>query len=231
MIRSSHGSKVLRRILIGAVTLLIPVLAGCEAGNNAPTLEFHPAANGAYGTADAVTVDNAFILGGRNNTLLASGSSASMFLYLYNDSGSADKLISVSAPGTATSVQITGGSVTVPANGSSRPERPRAPDRAARSDQRAAQREDGRRGPHLPERGRAVADGPSAGTDVVLRLLLAASSAGQFYQAAGRDRYGYPEPEPGRISSAFREPVGKRLADPVAGGPHGPVYAAAESNL
>ena len=92
MIRSSHGSKVLRRILIGALALLVPVLAGCEAGNNAPTLEFHPAANGAYGTADAVTVDNAFILGGRNNTLLASGSSASMFLYLYNGSGSADKL-------------------------------------------------------------------------------------------------------------------------------------------
>ncbi len=117
MIRSSHGSKVLRRILIGALALLVPVLAGCEAGNNAPTLEFHPAANGAYGTADAVTVDNAFILGGRNNTVLASGSSASMFLYLYNGSGTTDKLISVSAPGTATSVQITGGSVTVPANG------------------------------------------------------------------------------------------------------------------
>jgi len=117
VIRSSHGRKPLRRLLIGAAALLIPVLAGCEAGNNAPTLEFHPAANGAYGTAGAVTVDNAFILGGRNNTLLASGSSASMFLYLYNDSGSADKLLSVSAPGTATSVQITGGSVTVPANG------------------------------------------------------------------------------------------------------------------
>ena len=109
MIRSSHGSKVLRRLLIGALALLIPVLAGCEAGDDAPTLKFHPAANGAYGTADAVTVDNAFVLGGRNNTLLASGSSASMFLYLYKHSGSADKLISVSAPGTATSVQITGG--------------------------------------------------------------------------------------------------------------------------
>jgi copper(I)-binding protein len=117
VIRSSHGSKVLRRFLIGALALLIPVLAGCEAGNNAPTLEFHPAAAGAYGTAGAVTVDNAFILGGRNNTLLASGSSASMFLYLYNGSGSADKLTSVSAPGTATSVQLTGGSVTVPATG------------------------------------------------------------------------------------------------------------------
>ena len=60
MIRSSHGSKVLRRFLIGALALLIPVLAGCEAGNNAPTLEFHPAAAGAYGTAGAVTVDNAW---------------------------------------------------------------------------------------------------------------------------------------------------------------------------
>ncbi len=221
MIRSSHGSKVLRRLLIGALALLIPVLAGCEAGNNAPTLEFHPAANGAYGTADPVTVDNAFILGGQNNTLLASGSSASMFLYLYNSSGSADKLTSVSAPGTATSVQITGGSVTVPAHGSSRPERPRAPDRAARSDQRAAQREDGHRGPHLPERRRAVADGPSAGTDVVLFLLLAASSEGHFYQAgdAGRERYGYGDPEPGSVSSALRESLGERLADPVAAAP------------
>ena len=117
MIRSSHGSKMLPRLLIGALALLIPVIAGCEAGDNAPTLEFHPAADGAYGTAGAVTVDNAFILGGRNSVLLAAGSSASMFLYLYNGSGSADKLTSVSAPGTAASVQITGGSVTLPANG------------------------------------------------------------------------------------------------------------------
>ena len=56
MIRSSHGSKVLRRFLIGALALLIPVLAGCEAGNNAPTLEFHPAAAGAYGTAVSTTM-------------------------------------------------------------------------------------------------------------------------------------------------------------------------------
>ena len=115
MIRSSHGSKLLRRLLIGAAALLIPVLTGCEAGNGAPTLQFHPAANGAYGTADAIGVDNAFILGGADNAPLAPGSSASMFLAIYNGGNSADKLLSVSAPGTATSVQVAGGSVAVPA--------------------------------------------------------------------------------------------------------------------
>jgi copper(I)-binding protein len=115
VIRSSHGSKLLRRLLIGAAVLLIPVLAGCEAGDSAPTLQFHPAANGAYGSADAIGVDNAFILGAPDNAPLASGSSASMFLAIYNGGNSPDKLLSVSAPGTATSVQVAGGSVAVPA--------------------------------------------------------------------------------------------------------------------
>ena len=39
-----------------------------------------------------------------------------MFFAVYNGGSSADKLMSVSAPGTATSVQVAGGSVTVPAN-------------------------------------------------------------------------------------------------------------------
>ncbi len=120
MIRSSHGSTLLRRLLIGAIVLLVPVLAGCEAGDNAPTLEFHPAANGAYATADAISVDNAFILGGPDGTPLAVGSSASMFLYAYNGGGSADKLVSVSAPGTATSVRLAGGSIALPAQAAAR---------------------------------------------------------------------------------------------------------------
>lgn len=115
MIRSSHGSKPLRRLLIGATALLIPVLAGCEAGNNAPTLEFHPAANGAYASADSVGIINAFILGGNNAAgSLPAGASASMFLGLYNGGSQADKLVSVSAPGTAASVQVIGGSIALP---------------------------------------------------------------------------------------------------------------------
>jgi copper(I)-binding protein len=115
VIRSSHGSKVLRRLLIGAAALLVPMLAGCEAGDNAPTLQFHPAANGAYATADSISVHNAFILGGPDNTPLTPASSASMFLAVYNGGNGADKLISVSAPGSATSVQLAGGSIAVPA--------------------------------------------------------------------------------------------------------------------
>jgi copper(I)-binding protein len=114
VIRSRHGSKLLRRLMIGGVALVVPVLAGCEAGNNSPVLEFHPAAGGAYGSADAVTVSNAFILGGQGNTPLAKGSSAGMFLSVYNGGDSADKLISVDATSVAKSVQLTGGSIAVP---------------------------------------------------------------------------------------------------------------------
>lgn len=119
MIRSSHGSNLLRRLLVGGIALLIPVLAGCEAGNNAPTLEFHPAANGAYATTDNVSIINAFILGAPDSTPLPAGSSASMFVGLYNGNASPDKLISVTASGTATSVQISGGSIALPAQGPS----------------------------------------------------------------------------------------------------------------
>ncbi len=114
MIRSRHGSKLLRRLMIGGVALVVPVLAGCEAGDNSPVLEFHPAAAGAYGTADAVTVSDAFILGGQANQPLAQGSSAAMFLSVFNGSYSSDKLVSVDVSSVAKSVELTGGSIAVP---------------------------------------------------------------------------------------------------------------------
>jgi copper(I)-binding protein len=116
VIRSSHGSKLLRRLMIGGVALVVPILAGCEAGNNSPVLEFHPAAAGAYGTTDAVTISNAFILGGPDSQGLAKGASASLFLSVYNGNDSADKLIGVDASA-AKSVELTGGSIAVPAQG------------------------------------------------------------------------------------------------------------------
>jgi copper(I)-binding protein len=125
VIRSSHGSKLLRRLMIGGIALVVPVLAGCEAGDNSPVLEFHPAAAGAYGTADAVTVSDAFILGGPGNQGLAKGGSASMFLSVYNGSGSADKLIGVDASGAAKSVELTGGSIAVPGQSSADLEGPK----------------------------------------------------------------------------------------------------------
>ena len=114
MIRSSRG-RILRRLMIGGVALLAPVLAGCEAGNGAPVLQFHPAANGAEGTADSLSISNAFILGGSGNQAVPQGGSASLFLSVYNNGGTADKLLGVDATGTAKSVQLTGGSIAIAA--------------------------------------------------------------------------------------------------------------------
>jgi copper(I)-binding protein len=114
VIRTSRG-RLLRRVMIGGVALLAPVLAGCEAGNGAPVLEFHPAANCAEGSADSLTVSDAFILGGANGQAVPAGGSASMFLSVYNGGPTADKLVGVDTAGTAKSVQLAGGSIAVPA--------------------------------------------------------------------------------------------------------------------
>ena len=50
------------RMLFGALAVLAPALAGCEAGYNAPTLEYHPAAFGAYASKNGVSIANAFVL-------------------------------------------------------------------------------------------------------------------------------------------------------------------------
>ena len=84
MIRRSLGKTVARRALIGAVALLVPALAGCEAGLNAPTLEFHPASNGAHAVVDDIRINNAFVLGPPSGSTLPAGASAGFFVGLYN---------------------------------------------------------------------------------------------------------------------------------------------------
>ena len=105
-----------RPLLIGALAVLAPALAGCEAGYNAPTLEYHPAAFGAYATKNGVSISNAFVLGPSPSGPEVAGGRAGVFLAITSQNG--DKLVSASAPGTATSVQILGGPVSVPAVGS-----------------------------------------------------------------------------------------------------------------
>ena len=111
------GKTVARRLTIGALALAIPALAGCEAGFNAPTLQFHAASGGAYTTFNGISINDLFVLGAPSGSVPA-GSSASMFLSLFNSGTSADKLVSVTAPGAATNVQLTGGGVNVPASSS-----------------------------------------------------------------------------------------------------------------
>ena len=65
-----------RRLLFGAMAVLVPVLAGCEAGFDAPTLEFHPAAVGVSTVHNGISIDNAFVLGPPVGTELPPGGQA-----------------------------------------------------------------------------------------------------------------------------------------------------------
>jgi hypothetical protein len=111
------GRKVTRwnrRLLFGAMALLMPALAGCEAGLNAPTLQYHPANFTANKTQGGISFSNLFVLGNANNGEGVAGGRAGIFLSLYAQDG--DRLTKVSAPGTASSVKIAGGSVNLPAD-------------------------------------------------------------------------------------------------------------------
>ena len=101
------------RMLFGALAVLAPALVGCEAGFNAPTLEYHPAAFGAYASKNGVSISNAFVLGPSPSGPEVAGGRAGVFLSITSQDG--DKLVSASAPGTASAVKILGGSVSVPA--------------------------------------------------------------------------------------------------------------------
>lgn len=105
-----------RGLLAGAIAMLVvPALAGCEAGLNAPTQEFHPASAGAHTVIDGISVNNLFVLAAPNGSSLPDGSQASLFMGLFNNNSTSDKLVSVSAS-TAKSVSIAGGSVSLPPN-------------------------------------------------------------------------------------------------------------------
>jgi copper(I)-binding protein len=97
-----------------AAVALVPVLAGCEAGSNAPVLHWHPPTNGASATihegGGEIAIRNAFILGAPVNATLPAGSSAGLFVGLVN-TGPRDRLVSISAPSAATSVTLPKGGV------------------------------------------------------------------------------------------------------------------------
>ena len=100
-----------RRLLIGAIAILVPALAGCEAGYDAPTLEYHPASNGVSTTINGIELDNVFVLGPALNQTLPAGGQAGVFLAM--SSQTRDLLVSASAPGAANSVQLLNGPVTL----------------------------------------------------------------------------------------------------------------------
>jgi copper(I)-binding protein len=111
VIRSSHRTAG-RRLLVLAIAALVPVLAGCEAGNNAPTQEWHQPTDGTGIVHDDIAIRNVFVLGAPIGSTIGVGHSAGVFLALINN-GAADKLVKVTAPGTAKSVTIPSGGISL----------------------------------------------------------------------------------------------------------------------
>jgi hypothetical protein len=112
VIRWRRAGALSHRLVLVAAVALIPALAGCEAGNNAPTLMFHYPTDAAGTAVGDLSIRNVFVLGAPLGRDLATGDSASIFLALVN-TGAPDKLIKITASGTAASVTLPGGGIPV----------------------------------------------------------------------------------------------------------------------
>jgi copper(I)-binding protein len=109
------GKAPLRRLLLVSAAALIPVLAGCQAGDNAPTVNFHYPTDAAGAVSGDLSIRNVFVVGAPLGSNLARGQSASLFFAIVN-TGTPDRLLSITAPGTATSVKLPAGGVAINTN-------------------------------------------------------------------------------------------------------------------
>jgi len=113
VIRSNRAAP-LRVLAVVVAVAVAPVIAGCEAGFNAPTQQWHQPAAGASAVVNNVLrINNVFVLGAAPAFSLPRGGSAGLFLAINNE-GAPDRLIGVTAPGAAAAVQLAGGSVRLP---------------------------------------------------------------------------------------------------------------------
>lgn len=117
MIRSSRSGTISRRVLIAVAAVLVPILAGCEAGLSAPSLQWHQPTDGTGKIVGGITISNAFVLGAPIGAALKPGQNAGLFLGLTNTGTSSDTLVSIRAVDpqshirVASSVQLPGGAV------------------------------------------------------------------------------------------------------------------------
>jgi copper(I)-binding protein len=112
VIRSGWRSALPRRLVLVAAAVLIPVLAGCEAGNEAPTIQFHYPTDAAGTVVGGITIRNVFVLGAPLGSQLHKGGAASLFVAIVNN-GAPDRLLAITAPGSAASVSLPSGGVPV----------------------------------------------------------------------------------------------------------------------
>jgi copper(I)-binding protein len=105
--RSRRAITPMGRLAIVAIAAgLIPTVAACDAGNNAPTLAFHPQSDGIDATINGIEIRDAFVLGAPSGSVVPAGQSAGVFLALYNNNPTADTLSSATAGGVARSVTL-----------------------------------------------------------------------------------------------------------------------------
>ena len=113
MSRSNRAAplRVLAPVVAAAAALAI---AGCQAGFSAPTQKWHqPAAGASRIVNEVLRINNVFVLGAPPAFSLPRGSSAGLFLAITNE-GAPDRLVGVTAPGTAAAVQLPAGGVRLP---------------------------------------------------------------------------------------------------------------------
>ncbi len=112
----NRGAASLRALVVVMAAGLALAIAGCEAGDAAPTQHWHPPTAGASTIVNnVIRINNVFVLGAPPAASLPAGSSAGLFLALAN-SGAADRLLAVTAPGTALAVQMPAGGVGIATN-------------------------------------------------------------------------------------------------------------------
>jgi hypothetical protein len=115
--RSRRAITPIGRLAVAAAMVgLSPAVAACDAGNNAPTTQYHVQSAGVDSAVQGIDIRDAFVLGAPNAAPLAAGQSAGVFLALYNNGSSADRLLSVTAPGTAKSVVLPTGGISLGAD-------------------------------------------------------------------------------------------------------------------
>lgn len=99
-------------IAAAAVAAFAPVLAACDAGAGAQTSQPYVPTDGDSTVLHNIAIRDVFILGPAPGQSLPAGGPAGMFLTLVNN-GAPDRLLDVAAPGTASSVTIPHGAVTL----------------------------------------------------------------------------------------------------------------------
>ncbi|HEV2374834.1 MAG TPA: hypothetical protein VGS19_22065 [Streptosporangiaceae bacterium] len=116
MIPRGRSAIPLRWLSAVAAIALVPAVAGCEAGLNAPTLHWHQPTAGTSAIVDnTIRIANMFVLGAAPRFSLAPGRSTGVFFALTN-SGAPDALVGMSAPGTALAVRLPNGGIQIGRN-------------------------------------------------------------------------------------------------------------------